>query len=134
MNQAMRKAPKKEDYEDKEIFMLNLNVTQDAEPEYAIKWPGLHFTRANPQSMDIINAGISKATAVQKVLDYLEKDALNSVAFGDGLNDLEMLQYVGTGVAMGNGFEELKEAADLVTAKVSNDGIQKGLKKIGLID
>lgn len=134
MNQAMRKAPKKEDYSGKEIFMMNLNVTQAAEKEYAREIEGLHFTRANPNSMDIINEGVSKATAVQKVLDHLSVDAGNTVAFGDGLNDLEMLQYVGTGVAMGNGFEELKEAADMVTANVGNAGIQKALKKLGLID
>lgn len=134
MNQAMRKAPKKEDYEDKEIFMLNLNVTQEEEKDYAKELSGLHFTRANTNSMDIINEGVSKATGVKKLIEFLEIDPTNTVAFGDGLNDLEMLQYVGTGVAMGNGFDELKEAADLVTAKVSNAGIQKGLKQLGLIE
>lgn len=134
MNQAMRKAPKKEDYENKEIYMMNLNVTQEAEKEYEKELAGLHFTRANPNSMDIINEGVSKATAVKKILEFLKIDAQKSVAFGDGLNDLEMLQHVGTGVAMGNGFEELKEAADFVTATVSNDGIQKALKKLELIE
>lgn len=134
MNQAMRKTPKKADYENKEIFMMNLNVTQEAEKAYARELSGLHFTRANTNSMDIINEGVSKATAVKKMLEHLAIDVKDSVAFGDGLNDLEMLQYVGTGIAMGNGFEELKQAADLVTATVSNAGIQKGLQKIGLIE
>ncbi len=83
--------------------------------------------------MDIINEGVSKASAVEIVLNYLDIKIENSFAFGDGLNDLEMLKFVGTGVAMGNAFEELKNAADLVTESVSDNGVQKALKKLELI-
>jgi hydroxymethylpyrimidine pyrophosphatase-like HAD family hydrolase len=54
-------------------------------------------------------------------------------AFGDGLNDIEMLKAVGTGVAMGNGVPEAKEVADYITTDVSEDGIWNGLKKLNLI-
>lgn len=133
MNQMMKKGPRKSDYQDKEIFMMNLNVGQLGEKEYIQKLEKLHFTRANKDSMDIINEGVSKASAVEIVLDYLDIKIENSFAFGDGLNDLEMLKFVGTGVAMGNAFEELKNAADLVTESVSDDGVQKALKKLELI-
>ena len=55
------------------------------------------------------------------------------MAFGDGENDIAMLEYVGIGVAMGNGKEAVKEAADYVTDTVENHGIEKALKHFGLI-
>lgn len=55
-------------------------------------------------------------------------------AFGDGLNDIEMLKTVGTGVAMGNAHEAVKLHADIVTERVENNGIAVGLKKVGLLD
>lgn len=134
MNQVMKKGLKKSDYQNEEIYMMNLNVTQQEEIEYAKRFEGLHFTRANTNSMDIINKGVSKASGVERMLSILNIPAEQTVAFGDGLNDLEMLKFVGTGVAMGNGFAELKAAADYVTATVGDDGIQKALLKLGLLD
>ena len=49
----------------------------------------------------------------------------DSYAFGDGLNDLEMIQTVGTGVAMGNAVDELKAVSDLVCDSVHNNGLEK---------
>lgn len=83
--------------------------------------------------MDIISKGISKATGVERLSAELGVDRDYTYAFGDGLNDIEMIQYVGTGVAMANGFKELKVAADIVTDSVFKDGISKGLKRLELI-
>ena len=57
-----------------------------------------------------------------------------TIAFGDGGNDVTMLQYVRIGVAMGNGNPETKRAADFITDDVQNDGIPKALRRFGLID
>ncbi|WP_106497768.1 HAD hydrolase family protein [Lentibacillus sp. Marseille-P4043] len=57
----------------------------------------------------------------------------NTFAFGDGLNDIEMLTEVGTGIAMGNGVSELKKVADYVTVDVDENGIVKGLQQFGLL-
>lgn len=130
---AMKQTVKKEDYAGKNIYMVNLKVDRENEVDYAQRFQALHFTRANEHTMDVINHGVSKAKAVEKILDHVKINVENSVAFGDGLNDLEMLQFVGTGIAMANGFEELKEVADIVTDSVSNDGIKKALKKLKLI-
>ena len=67
----------------------------------------------------------------QKLLGY--KKSLNvqdSYAFGDGLNDLEMIQTVGTGVAMGNAVDELKAVSDLVCDSVHNNGLEKVLNDL----
>jgi hydroxymethylpyrimidine pyrophosphatase-like HAD family hydrolase len=54
-------------------------------------------------------------------------------AYGDGLNDLEMLRYVKLGVAMGNAHPTLLDVADLVTADADGDGILLGFQRLGLI-
>lgn len=130
---AMKQKIKKADYVDKDIYMVNLKVNRKDELEYVQHFEEFHFTRANEQTMDVINHGVSKAKAVEKILTHLKIGAEDAVAFGDGLNDLEMIEFVGTGIAMQNGFDELKEAADIVTDSVTNDGILKGLQKIKLL-
>ena len=67
------------------------------------------------------------------MIDRLGFDLKDVYAFGDGLNDLEMLKAVGTGVAMGNGVPEAKEIADYITTDVSENGIWNGLKNLKLI-
>ncbi len=55
------------------------------------------------------------------------------MAFGDGLNDMEMLDTVGFGVAMGNAEPELKLLADFVTKDIREDGILYALEELGII-
>jgi len=130
----MKNTPAKEDYEDKDIFMMNINADQQEEVAYREKFDEyLTFTRANERSMDIINKGVSKAKGAQKLMDKLDVPKQQTYAFGDGLNDLELMQFVGTSVAMENGFEELKAVSDFITTSVFDDGIANGLKKLKLI-
>lgn len=130
---AMKQKIKKKDYENKEIYMVNLKVDRKDEASYLANFESLHFTRASEHTMDAINHGVSKAKGIEKLLKHLNVALEDTVAFGDGLNDLEMIEYVGTGIAMGNAFEELKEKAGFVTNSVYNDGIMEALKKLKLI-
>ena len=130
----MRNAPDKKDYAGKDIYMMNINANPEKGRAYEELFSDvLTFTRANDISMDIIGKGISKATGIQHMMSLLDVERENTFAFGDGLNDIEMLQYVGTGVAMANGYDALKEIADHVTDSVFNHGIAKGLKALELI-
>lgn len=114
--------------------MININGGQADEAAYErLFGQYLTFTRANERTMDVINKGISKATGAQQMIEQLEVAPHNTYAFGDGLNDLELLELVNTGVAMADGFAELKIVADFVTAAADDDGIFKGLKELGLI-
>ena len=94
---------------------------------YELVWyPGLDYAEVTmPQ--------VTKGKTIQKVLQFLDIPVENSIAFGDGDNDIEMLKVVGHGVAMGNGSENVKEAADIVTDTCINEGIVKELKRLGLI-
>ena len=63
-------------------------------------------------------------------MGYAEADA---VAFGDGNNDVDMMEAAGLGIAMGNGSVDCKAAADYVTADIDDDGIYRALKHFGLV-
>lgn len=126
--------------EQDEDFYINRNMYQSLlfckeqeEEHYFTDYPNFHFIRWHRYSVDVLPRGGSKAEGIKKMVEQLGFDLKDVYAFGDGLNDLEMLQTVGTGVAMGNGVPEAKEKADLVTSDVSNDGIWNGLKELQLI-
>lgn len=73
--------------------------------------------------------GIDKAKALDTVLTPMGYKREEMIAFGDGQNDSSMIKYVGTGVAMANAVEELKEVADEITLSNEEDGIAASLYK-----
>lgn len=77
--------------------------------------------------------GIHKATAIEKLLEHLNIDKKDTFAYGDGMNDLEMIEFVQYGIAMGNAKEPLKQAADGVTDIHDDHGIFNSFRKYGLI-
>jgi HAD superfamily hydrolase (TIGR01484 family) len=72
--------------------------------------------------LDLSPVGVSKASGLQHVCDKLGVEADDVLAIGDGRNDIEMLRWAGRGVAMGQSVEEVKAAADHVTATVNDEG------------
>lgn len=90
--------------------------------------------RWNPQGYDLLPHNVSKATAIQELLnEYYSGEDVEVYAFGDGENDIEMLKLADHGVAMGNAKPEVKEIADYVTDTSANEGIHKFLKEKQLI-
>lgn len=83
--------------------------------------------------VEINPTGHTKATGIHRVCEILNIPLENVYAFGDSENDLDMLSYVPHGIAMGNGTENAKEAAEFVTSDIHEDGIYQGLKHYGLI-
>ncbi len=77
--------------------------------------------------------GCCKADGIRRVLEACGARRADSVGFGDSYNDLDMLEYVGTAVAMGNAPEEVRALADFVTAPVTEDGVAVGLARLGLL-
>ena len=78
--------------------------------------------------------GVNKASAINALIDELGIPKENTYAFGDGLNDADMLEFCQYGIAVGNAKEALKEIADEVTDDIKDDGIYNSMKKYGLID
>lgn len=82
---------------------------------------------------EICCKGINKSYGMEKYLEYVGLTRKDAIAFGDGPNDLDMLSFAETGVAMGNGLEEVKKLADFVTKDINENGIAYALKELGLI-
>ena len=79
--------------------------------------------------LDLSAVGVSKASGLAIVADKLAVDQADVLAIGDGRNDIEMLQWAGRGVAMGQSIEEVREAADAVTDSVYDDGAATELSR-----
>ncbi|MFL0245680.1 Cof-type HAD-IIB family hydrolase [Candidatus Clostridium stratigraminis] len=84
-------------------------------------------------SYDIYFKDCTKADGIKRLIDYLNIEMEDTFAFGDGINDIEMLQTVGCGIAMGNANEKLKKVANLVTDDVFSHGIYNALISLQLI-
>lgn len=82
---------------------------------------------------EISDWNINKGTALLHICRYLKADPEDCIAFGDSMNDAEILQAVGIGIAMGNADECIKKLADQVCERCDEDGIAKTLARMKLI-
>ena len=82
---------------------------------------------------EISKAGVTKAFGMEQYLKAAGVPHEDSIAFGDGPNDLEMLQYAYIGVCMGNGTDRMKAVADRVCGRIDEDGLYHEFKALGLI-
>ena len=94
---------------------------------------GARITGWWDRAVDVIPSNCSKGRGIEKILEYYGILKEEAIAFGDGNNDLEMLQAVGIGVAMGNGSPQLKAVATEVCGHVADDGIYHYCLRNGLI-
>src|SRR5699024_10629828 len=118
--------------QDRRIYQALLFCEQDDEA-FLSQHPELNFIRWHDLSCDVLPGGGSKAVGINKIMKASGLSKEHSFAFGDGFNDIEMLQEAGTGIAMGNAVEPLKQVADHMTAKVEEDGIFKALQYFELL-
>ena len=88
---------------------------------------------AGKQGADIVEKGVSKGEGLITLCRHWGVDMKDTYAFGDSMNDLEIVRMAGTGIAMGNAIEELKAAADYVTDRIDLDGVWKACVHFGLI-
>ena len=95
--------------------------------------PGIMTTRWTDLFCDVVPARSGKPEGVRATLERFGIDVEESIAFGDGGNDATMLEACGIGVAMGNGTESCRAAADYVTDDVDHDGIAGALRHFGVI-
>ncbi|MDO4670156.1 MAG: Cof-type HAD-IIB family hydrolase [Aerococcus sp.] len=82
-----------------------------------------------PDLIEFIPHGINKAVGLKRLCEHLHIQPEEVMAIGDEHNDIEMLEFVGLGVAMGNANERVKAVANDVTAKNDDDGVALALKK-----
>ena len=88
--------------------------------------------RSTPYFLEFLNKEVNKGTGVKLLADHLGVKQEEVMTFGDAENDLDMIVYAGMGVAMANGFEEVKEAANYITDSNEEDGVAKAIEKFVL--
>jgi len=114
------------------VYQLNLTYTGNYS-DLEKMFPYFHFSPANQYGLDVVEGEGMKEEGVKAVVKKLNINVEDTIAFGDGYNDISMIEYVHTGVAMGNANDQLKEKADYVTDDVTKDGIYNAFIKLGII-
>lgn len=112
-------------------FIAMIPARQDAEVLELL--PHSRLPRWHPVFSDLIPSCNSKAKGIEAITARLGLQRDELMAFGDGGNDVEMLEYVGTGVAMGNAADHVKAHADFVTTSVDDEGILHALTTLKVI-
>jgi len=125
-----------EEEADNVLGITIVNVKPEDIPLYE-KFTDIHLSQVNVEGFrhayDVISDKVNKGIAVTHILNRLGITKEEAIAFGDGLNDKEMLSTVGEGFAMGNANEKLFSYAKHKTTSVTDSGIYNGLKSLGLI-
>ncbi|WP_083189624.1 Cof-type HAD-IIB family hydrolase [Paenibacillus sp. KS1] len=117
----------------KPVYQILLFCNEQDGMEYAAHFPDYQQHRWGTNAVDFLHADTTKAVGLQKMIEHAGFSREHCYAFGDGTNDIEMLQFVGTGVAMGNASDDIQMHANYVTSSNNEDGIRNGLQAIGLI-
>lgn len=117
----------------KTAYQLVSFFTAEQEKKIMTILSNCESTRWNPLFTDVVPAGSSKRVGIDKMLEYFRISLNECMAFGDGGNDIAMLQHAGIGVAMGNAEDDVKQYADYITDSVDEDGIFKALKHLNII-
>lgn len=117
----------------KTAYQLVSFFTAEQEKKIMTILSNCESTRWNPLFTDVVPAGSSKRVGIDKMLEYFRIPLNECMAFGDGGNDVAMLQHAGIGVAMGNAEDDVKQYADYITDSVDEDGIFKALKHLNII-
>ena len=115
------------------VLQITPFITEEDEPHILPKMSGCTSSRWYPSFCDVTAASADKANGIRAIAEYMGIDVSETMAFGDGGNDMSMLRAAGTGVAMGNAIDTVKAHADYVTTSVDEDGIANALRHFGII-
>ncbi|KAB8139439.1 HAD family hydrolase [Gracilibacillus oryzae] len=114
-----------------------MNVKPKEPALYNLDGDEIYLSQVNVKGMehcyDVIRENVNKGIAVEKILIELNISPDEAIAFGDGMNDKQMLAYVGNSFAMGNCHPELLKHSRYQTSSVEESGIYNGLKTLGII-
>lgn len=91
---------------------------------------GCQPTISGAPFVEVADAGVTKASGLERLCGILGVQQHEVIAFGDHLNDLDLLQWAGRGIAMGNGLDDVKQAADEVTLTNDEDGLAVVIERV----
>ena len=111
------------------LSFADLSLKQQLWQRLEREFEGIYVTSSVPRLLEVADQRAGKGQAVAAVLERLHLEPSGLVAFGDADNDLGMLQLAGCGVAMANGDDHLKAAADRIAPHHDDDGVAKILEE-----
>ena len=94
---------------------------------------GFSVYRSDPFFLEVLPAGVDKASSIERLLQFTGLRWEQVIACGDAYNDISMIRFAGLGVAMENGLDPVKEAADYVTLSNDDDGVAAVVEKFMLL-
>ena len=127
----------KDYYKTNTLYQLSVIIELNKEPpnfEAELKEVGYLMARWFRFGADLIRPSITKFRGILDICKFYNLELKDTIAFGDGLNDIEMLSKVNLGIAMGDGWEEAKKAAKYISENIENRGIEKALIKFGILE
>ena len=116
-----------------DILQITPFITQEQQDIIMPQIPHCASERWHPEFIDTVNKQASKGKALSDIVAYNDLLISETMAFGDGGNDISMLLKAGVGVAMGNANDNVKAMANYVTSSADDDGIYKALKHFEVI-
>ena len=119
---------------DSDVFQVIAFLDNETEQNLLACLPHCDTTRWHPLFGDIVPRGSNKHIGIDKIIEHFGIDISETMAFGDGGNDITMLRHVNIGIAMGNADDEVKKSADYITTSADDDGIYNALKHFGLVE
>lgn len=121
------------EYDGKNIFQVSTYVTKQRQAFLRQHLNDCYITSWNEYGLCIVDKLGGKSRGMEKYINYLGIKKEETIAFGDGDNDVDMLEYAEIGVAMGNGCKSAKEAADYITDDIDENGLYNALKHFQII-
>lgn len=115
------------------VYQMAMALTEEQEAKMAKVLAGLSIVRWHQDFVDVIPQGGGKENGVKAGLERLGMPWEASIVFGDGGNDISMIQYAKLGIAMGNASKAVKEAAQLIAPSIEEEGVTQMLKQLQLI-
>lgn len=115
------------------ILQMTPVITEEEEQSIISHLKSVDSSRWHPAFADFTAKNVNKAKGLEEIAAFKGYRIDETMAFGDGGNDMSIIRRAGIGVAMGNAGDELKMAADYVTDTVDNNGVARALTHFGII-
>ncbi len=121
-------------YQDNEIYQMWSFCDRKLHEHFRKEFNNLEVVSWLGDGFDVLSGGMSKKEGIKRILEIENISLENAYAFGDGDNDIEMLDFIPNSVCMDNGSISAKKHAKYLTSDIKDDGVLKGLINLGLID
>lgn len=121
-------------HKDNDIFQMWTFCERNEHIEFREQFSNLQVVPWLGGGFDVLSKGMSKKEGIKRILELEGIPLEDSYAFGDGDNDIEMLDFIPNSVAMGNATKDAKKHATYITDDIKNDGVLKGLQFLGLLN